>query len=113
MFQKAIEAVIQDGLRDIEQMVQCVEARVVYAKEEAEKRRGEIQALVDLAKDVPSAVFSRHSNVMIGTIHLPQAGSAYAEFRVNGNGTTLSGLMGPEGVKDGKYRVIVLLEPLS
>ncbi len=60
-------------------------------------------------------MFDRYSNVLVGTVDEYCEGNStlYAELRINSGQTCLRGLMGDEKLKKGKYRVIVLLEPLS
>lgn len=115
MFKKSIEAIIADGVKELEEIAKRAENNGVQAAEQVARCKSEIETLVNLAKDVPEKVFDRHSNVLVSTLDLSQgsSGSMWAEIRLNGLCTQLRGLMGDEKIKPGKYRVIVLLEPIS
>lgn len=115
MFQKSIEAAIADGIKGLEFLKKQVEGTAVEAKAQVARCQSEIQSLVSLAKQVPEKVFDRYSNVLVGTIeeYTENRSNLYAELRLNSGQTQLRGLMGDEKVKCGKYRVIVLLEPIS
>jgi hypothetical protein len=116
MLKKSIEAIIADGVAELEEIAKRAERKGEEAAEQVARCKSEIQTLVALAKDVPEKVFDRHSNVLVSTIEIGGVGGSsqiWAEFRLNGSGVHLRGLMGDEQVKPGKYRVIVLLEPLS
>jgi hypothetical protein len=115
MFQKSIEAIIAQGIREIEALKKQAAETASEAVSRVERTRDEIQSLVDLAKQVPDKVFDRYSNVLVGTFEeyheSPQG--LYAHIRLASCETQLRGLMGDERIKQGKYRVIVLLEPIS
>ena len=115
MFQKSIEAVIAQGVKDLEAVVKQTRQAADDAKVRVSQCQSEIQSLVNLAKQVPEKVFDRYSNVLVGTIeeHCEGSSDLYAEFRINSGQTSLRGIMGNEKFKKGKYRVIVLLEPIS
>lgn len=114
MFQKAIEAVIEDGKKSLQAMADSVERLSAEAKKEIDRRSVEIEGLVTLAKDVPEKVFDRYSNVMVSVVEVVYPEAHYTkEIRIGGAQAQLQGIMGDEDLKIGKYRVIVLLEPLS
>ncbi len=115
MLKKSIEAIIADGAANLEELAERVRMNAIGAAKEVERCKSEMQTLVSLAKDVPEKVFDRHSNVLVSTMEIGggSSGSMWAEVRLNGVCAPLRGLMGGEHVKPGKYRVIVLLEPLS
>jgi hypothetical protein len=114
VFQKSIEAIIAQGVKDLEAVVKQTRQEADDAKIRVSQCQSEIQSLVNLAKQVPDKVFDRYSSVLVGTI-AQQASSIclYASLRLNTVEAELRGLMGPEDIKPGKYRVIVLLEPIS
>lgn len=115
MFQKSIEAVIAQGVKDLEAMAKQARQAGDEARIRVSQCQSEVQSLVNLAKQVPEKVFDRYSNVLVGTID--QRGQSpsgmYAWLRLSTSDAQLQGLMGPEDLKPGKYRVIVLLEPIS
>lgn len=115
MFQKSIEAIIADGVKHLEDLKGRVADSVVDAQEKIQRCQSEIQSLVTLAKQVPEKVFDRYSNVLVATIqeHHENPNGLYAELRLGTGMAQLHGLMGNESLKRGKYRVIVLLEPIS
>lgn len=115
MLKKSIEAIIADGAANLEELAERVKTNAQGAAEQVARCRSEIETLVALAKDVPEKVFDRHSNVLVTTMDLNpgSSGHIWSEIRLNGHCAQLRGLMGPDQVKPGKYRVVVLLEPLS
>ena len=115
MFQKSIEAIIAQGVKGLEGLKKEINGCVVEAQEQVQRSQSEIQSLVNLAKQVPEKVFDRYSHVLISTTLQTGGQSApfYGEIRIAESGGQLRGLMGNESIKAGKYRVIVLLEPLS
>lgn len=115
MFRKSIEAIIAQGVIDLEAMQKGLQATVVESQKKIQQCQSEIQSLVTLAGQVPEKVFDRYSNVLVGTIeeHCEGNSNLYAEFRLNSGQASLHGIMGNEKFKKGKYRVIVLLEPIS
>ena len=115
MFQKSIESIISQGVKDLEAVVRQTRQAADDAKIKVSQCQSEIQSLVTLAKQVPEKVFDRYSNVLVGTIeeHVEGSSDLYAEFHINSGRTGLRGIMGNEKFKRGKYRVIVLLEPIS
>ena len=114
MFQKSIEAIIANGVRDLEALKRQAAACAVEAQAQVQRTQSEIQALVNLGKQVPEKVFDRYSNVLVSTIeqHVDDR-NFFAEVRISSATGHLRGLMGDEKLKAGKYRVIVLLEPIS
>src|SRR5689334_7606773 len=115
MFQKSIESIIAQGVKDLEAVVKSTRQAADDAKIKVSQCQSEIQSLVNLAKQVPDKVFDRYSNVLVGTIqqHDQSPAGVYAYLRLSTAETQLHGLMGPNDLKAGKYRVIVLLEPIS
>jgi hypothetical protein len=115
VFQKSIEAIIAQGVKDLEGVVKQTRQAADEAKIRVSQCQSEIQSLVNLAKQVPEKVFDRYSNVLVATIdqYSDQPNGIYAELRLGGNSGQLRGLMGDDSLKKGKYRVIVLLEPIS
>jgi hypothetical protein len=115
MFQKSIEAIIAQGVKDLEAVVKQTRQAADDAKIRVSQCQSEIQSLVNLAKQVPEKVFDRYSNVLVGTVN--QYGESptglYASIRLSTSEAQLQGLMGSEDLKRGKYRVIVLLEQIS
>jgi len=114
MFQKAIRDVIEQGIRNLEEKSSDIAAEAKRAQEVVERCKGEICSLVTLSEDVQEKIFDRYSKVMVATIEFnPPVDSFYPRIGlVYGREVQLNGLMGPEGVKPGKYRAIVLLELL-
>lgn len=115
MFQKSIESIIAQGVKDLEAVVKQTRQAADEAKIKVSQCQSEIQSLVTLSKQVPEKVFDRYSNVLVGTIEEYSDGNSnlYAELCLNSGQTSLRGLMGDEKFRRGKYRVIVLLEPIS
>lgn len=116
MFQKSVEAVIAQGVRDLEALTKQARQAADEARIRVSQCQSEIQSLVNLAKQVPEKVFDRYSNLLVGTIeqmHADGSSPICSEIRVEHSSTMLRGLMGDEKIKKGKYRVIVLLEPIS
>lgn len=115
MFQKSIQAIIDQGVRDLEAVVKQTQQAAIDAKVRVSTCQSEIQSLVTLAKQVPEKVFDRYSNVLVGTIeeYSDSPNGFNCDFRLNNNWIQLRGFMGDERLKRGKYRVVVLLEPLS
>lgn len=115
MFQKSIEAIIAQGVKDLEAVVESTRQAADDAKIRVSQCQSEIQSLVNLAGQVPEKVFDRYSNVLVATIqeHAENPNGLYAELRLGTGMAQLRGLMGDESLKRGKYRVIVLLEPIS
>jgi|SRR6185369_1019046 len=115
MLKKSIEAIIADATVDLNEIAERAKKSGERAAERVTLCKSEIQTLVSLAKDVPEKVFDRHSNVLVSTIEVRsnESGSIWSEIRLNGSVVQLRGLMGGEQIKSGKYRVIVLLEPIS
>lgn len=115
MFQKSIETIIAQGVKELEALSKQAADKAVEAKAAVSRCQSEVQALVNLAKQVPEKVFDRYSNVLVGTVQ--QYGESpsglYASIRISTSDAQLHGLMGPNDLKAGKYRVIVLLEPIS
>ena len=115
MFKKSIEAIIADGMKKLKERSASLEGETRRAQEEVVRCAGEIQTLVTLAKQVPEKIFDRYSNVMVATAeivpndsprHWIQLGHARGPF-------DLRGFMGDDTIKPGKYRVVVLLEPID
>jgi hypothetical protein len=117
MFQKSIETIIAQGVRDLEALTKQTRQAADEARIKVSQCQSEIQSLVTLAKQVPEKVFDRYSNVLVGTFFVQQfqdeSTQIYCEMRIGSIVTQLRGLMGDEKIKLGKYRVIVLLEPIS
>ena len=114
MFQKSIESIIAQGVKDLEAVVKQTRQAADDAKTKVSQCQSEIQSLVTLAKQVPEKVFDRYSQVMTGTLLLgSEYNQTYSFLRLNDAETSLRGIMGDEKVRPGKYRVIVLLEPIS
>jgi len=114
MFQKSIEAIIAQGVKNLEGLKKSCELAAAEAAQEVRKRQSEIQALVNLGRQVPEKVFDRYSNVQVCTININDGtypGSNY--ITLGSTQAHLAGLMGDESMKPGKYRVIVLLEPIQ
>jgi len=116
MFQKSIEAIIAQGVKDLEAVVKSTRQAADEAKIKVSQCQSEIQSLINLAKQVPEKVFDRYSHVMVGTLEetyhtVPEGLSAYLRY---GSGEAqLRGIMGNEKLKAGKYRLIVLVEPIA
>jgi hypothetical protein len=114
LFQKSIEAIIAQGVQDLEYTQKSIQQASDEAKVKVSQCQSEIQALVTLSKQVPDKVFDRYSNVLVGTIEqYVEPSELYATMRLASGETQLRGLMGNEKIPKGKYRVIVLLEPIS
>jgi len=115
VFQKSIEAIIAQGVKDLEAVVKSTRQAADDAKVRVSQCQSEIQSLVNLAKQVPEKVFDRYSNVLVGTIeeYSDSPNSFNCDFRLGSNWIQLRGVMGNESLKRGKYRVITLLEPIS
>jgi hypothetical protein len=113
MFQKSIEAIIAQGVKELEGLSVQAAQKAVEAKAAVSRCQSEIQSLVNLAKQVPEKVFDRYSQVLVSTIQIESYSSFCADIMLNGYASNLRGIMGDEKVKAGKYRVIVLLEPIS
>jgi len=115
MLKKSIEAIIANGIAELDELAKRAERKGAEAAVQVARCKSEIQTLVSLAKDVPQKVFDRHSNVLVTTIELGNgaSGTIWSEIRLNGTCTQLRGLMGDEQIRPGKYRVVVLLEPIS
>jgi len=114
MFRKNIEAIIADGLKQLEGSADRLAGAAKSARDVVATCSGEIQALVDLARDIPEKVFDRYSSVMVSTIQVhPSPGTYHYVAIGNAGQSQLRGLMGDETIKAGKYRVVVLLEPIS
>lgn len=113
MFQKSIETIIAQGVRELEGLKKSCEMAAAEAANEVRKRQSEIQTLVNLAKQVPEKVFDRYTSVQVGMININDnyPGSNY--ITIGSCQAQLAGLMGNEGLKPGRYRVIVLLEPIQ
>ena len=115
MFQKSIEAIIAQDVKGLEALKREAAATATEAQEQVQRSQSEIQALVNLGKQVPEKVFDRYGNVLIGTFvqTARTLGGLYASIRLASVECQLRGLMGSEDIKPGKYRAIVLLEKLS
>lgn len=114
MFKRSIEAVIAEGLKNLQSQADGVARQSVEAQKVVTRCAEEIQALTRLAQEVPEKVFDRYSQVMIATFDIPSnAPLGYIALRTNCGDMSLRGVMGDEMVKSGKYRAIVLLEPLT
>ena len=114
MFQKSIEAVIAQGVKDLEALVKQTRQAADEARIKVSQCQSEIQSLVTLSKQVPEKVLDRYCNVLVGTIEqYADPSQLYARLSLASGEVQLRGLMGDEVIKRGKYRVIVLLEPLS
>jgi hypothetical protein len=115
MFKKSIEAIIADGKRDLEFLSEQAASKALEAKSAVIRCTQEIEAMVQLAKDVPEKVFDRYSHVLVAVGDIYSTGNFGRPTYVDIGGTHLQlrGLMGQEQVKTGKYRVIVMLEPIS
>jgi hypothetical protein len=115
VFQKSIEAIIAQGVRDLEAVVKSTRQAADDAKIRVSQCQSEIQSLVNLAKQVPDKVFDRYSNVLVGTLenHYEGLYGMGASIMLSSSQARLQGLMGPEDLKKGKYHVIVLLEQIS
>lgn len=114
MFQKSIEAIIAQGIKGLESLKKEAAATSVQAQAEVQRCQSEIQTLVNLGKQVPEKVFDRYSSVLVSTIESRQDWeNFYGEIRLGSASGQLRGLMGNEILKMGRYRVIVLLEPIS
>lgn len=114
MFRKSIEAIIAQGISDLETMKKGLQETVVASQQKIQQCQSEIQSLVNLAKQVPEKVFDRYSNVLVGTVEqIVNPSQLYARLQIASGEVQLHGIMGDEKIKQGKYRVIVLLEPLS
>jgi hypothetical protein len=114
VFQKSIEAIIAQGVRGLEALKKEAAATAVEAQAQVTRSQSEIQSLVNLAKQVPEKVFDRYCNVLVSTMELYNADPHFSGYvAINNCQGQLRGLMGDEKLKQGKYRVTVLLEPLS
>lgn len=113
MFQKSIESIIAQGVKDLEAVVKQTRQAADDAKIRVSQCQGEIQALVNLAKQVPEKVFDRYSNILTGTFVLQSDYQSSNYVCIGQHQAMLNGLMGDEKMRLGKYRVIVLLEPIS
>lgn len=112
MFKKSIEAVIADGLQKMDHRSEVIQQVAKEARENVQKCRSEINSLVTLAQQVPEKVFDRYSNVLVSTIQI-QSEHSGVQLQIGIDNAHLRGVMGPEVPPKGKYRVIVLLEPIS
>ena len=113
MFKKSIEAIIADGKKTLESLAHGVESNAFLAKKEISRCSEEIQGLVTLAQQVPEKVFDRYSNVLTAVGEIYGHASGYNTVRIAGTDLQLRGIMGDEAVKPGKYRIVVLVEPIS
>lgn len=109
MFKKSIEAIIAQGLLDLDGKVAMIISLAEEAKKEVELRKNEMTALVQLAKDIPEKIFDRYSGVMVATVDLPKHQCHNPRISlVYGMERPLTGLMGPNELAPGTYRAIVL-----
>lgn len=115
MFKKSIEAIVSRGHQDLSDQVERISFLAREAQKEVENCRGEVAALVQLAKDVPEKTFDRYSSVMVSSVEVAPNDSSYPRIQFgHARGPfDLRGLMGDEQIKPGKYRVVVLLERLE
>ena len=117
MFRKAIEAIIQDGQKRLQELRASVQSASEAAKAEVEKRQREVEVLVDLSKNVPENVFGRFSNIMIGEFNVdPQDQASFGSASLDINHMTscsLSGISGSATYPPGRYRAVVLLERIG
>jgi hypothetical protein len=114
VFQKSIEAIISQGTKDLENLIKQTRQAGDDARIKVSQCQSEIQSLVNLAKQVPEKVFDRYSNVLVSTVELYNEYTCFDGYvQINGCQAHLRGVMGDEKFKRGKYRVIVLVEPLS
>ena len=113
MFKRSIEAVIAEGTRNLETLAKLAADKAVEARAEVSRCQSEIQTLVNLGKQVPEKVFDRYSQVLVSTIDVQSMDEVlHAQIQIGGAYGGLRGLMG-ENPRRGKYRVIVLLEPIA
>lgn len=114
MFRKSIEGIIAEGVKNLQSQAERVARRGVEAQEEVTRCAEQVKALIRLAQEVPEKVFDRYSSVMITTMDMrTDQPAGYLSIRTNNGDWQLHGVMGPEAIKAGKYRAIVLLEPLT
>ena len=115
MFQKSIEAVVEAGVKRLGELSRSVRNNADEADEELKRCRVEIEGLVAIAKEIPDKMFARYANVLVATAEVDEKyGGQYPRIRINSHcESELRGVMGGERIKDGKYRVIVLLEPIQ
>lgn len=113
MFKKSIEAIIEDGKKHLESLASGVETNAFLAKREIARCSDEISGLVQLAKDVPEKIFDRYSTVLTAIGEIYGQSTGYHSIRIGGTDLQLRGLMGSESLKPGKYRIVVLVEPIS
>lgn len=115
MFKKSIEAIIEAGLKEMEDKKQGIEGYARSAGEIIVRCESELRTLVQLAKDVPEKIFDRYSSVMVSSVevHSNDSCSPRIQFGYARGPFELRGLMGEEQIKPGKYRVVVLLEKLE
>ena len=114
MFNKSIEAIIAQGTKDLEGLVAQTRRAVDEARAKVSQCQSEIQSLVNLAKQVPEKVFDRYSTVLVATVEsYGESTFSYAQIQLGSSGAPLRGIWGGEKFEKGKYRVIVLLEPIS
>lgn len=114
MLQKSIEAIIAQGVRDMEHQKEVVRGVAEQAKATVSQCQSEISSLVNLAKQVPEKVFDRYTHVLVSTFEMyDEARFSHGYIQINTSQGQLHGIMGDEKIKRGKYRVIVLVEPIS
>jgi hypothetical protein len=114
MFQKSIEAIIANGVKDLDAVVNRTRQAADDAKIKVSQCQSEIQTLVNLAKNVPEKVFDRYSQVFVSTLELyNEEPMSQGYVTINNCQGHLRGMMGDERLRKGRYRLIVLMEPIS
>ena len=114
MFQKSVEAIIAQGVKDLEAVVKQTRQAADDAKIRVSQCQSEIQSLVNLAKQVPDKVFDRYSQIFVSTMDLYNEDPMFNGYvTINNCQGPLRGIMGDEKLKRGRYRIIILMEPIS
>jgi len=118
MFKKAIESVILDGEKRLEELKSTAKNLALQAQEEVDKRKSEIRGLMDLAKNVPENVFGRFETILIGQFDVARGGEngfnlGYSELRMGPACVNLADLQGNHSFSEGKYRAVVLFEKIK
>jgi len=111
MIEKAVKAVIDRGIAELQTLMRSAESASSDAQEVVKRCKDEICSLIKITEDLPKSVFSNYLSVSVSTLRVQNEGRSNGmELSYEGQYAKLTPITGSETLRRGKYRAILLIE---
>jgi len=115
MMKDAVQAIIDDGLKQLEEKLERLEGAGDRAREIYERCESEIELLKELNDATGPVFIDKFAAVLVGQSphdRVHEERLQYVSLNINGDQTTLTCVLGSDKLQ-GKYRFLVLLEKIE